>query len=205
MRRTRMIRYIAVITAAFLMAIPFGCQDPSEINWDWWKQSSATARTEGKEDTGAKLVTAEEIEKASEDKTGEETGDKAPDPLPPPPTSREELEMERHRQEVWNRVTVLRDRAELSPDQQKKVIAQARRDMSGWYRPLKIDPPDPDSKDWIHVLVWDFMPEKEFEASARRWVKTAKESGVQVPEPLTRRAMPRLINDCLKALEQNEG
>lgn len=100
---------------------------------------------------------------------------------------------EQHRQRVWQRVVELQNLDSLAPARRKIVLAEARRDLPGWYAPLPVDPPKPDSKDWITTLTWDFMPDEDFVAAKIKWKLIAQQQKMTFPEPCSRRDLMQFI------------
>lgn len=117
----------------------------------------------------------------------------SPDDAPRTPATLEE-----HRADVWEKVSILRDVEELPPEQQRKLIQSARRDLRKWYRPMAVDPPDSDDPRWITVLVWDFMPEEDFEQAEKNWRETARRENLPFPEDPTRRELMEFIGNVIR-------
>lgn len=100
---------------------------------------------------------------------------------------------EQHRQRVWQRVVELQNLDSLAPARRKIVLAEARRDLPGWYEPLPVDPPNPDDKNWITTLTWDFMPDEDFVAAKIKWKLIADQQDMTFPEPCSRRDLMQFI------------
>ncbi|MBN1555386.1 MAG: hypothetical protein JXA11_11625 [Phycisphaerae bacterium] len=160
-----------------------GCQSqnsfqdkwPRYPHWGWWKHP-------------AKDVPEPAQEEESPPDASEEQAQPAGEESPKGPATLEE-----HRQEVWQKVSLLRDVEELSPPEQRKLIESARRDLRRWYRPMMVDPPDPDDPQWITVLVWDFMPEDDFMQAEENWRQTARRDRLPFPEEVSRRELMEYI------------
>jgi hypothetical protein len=105
--------------------------------------------------------------------------------------------MEEHRARVWQGVSILRDLDELPPQQQDKLMEQARGKLREWYRPMHLTPPDPNDPEWITVLIWDFMPEEDFLRAAENWRRVAQKEKRPFPEQVERRELMRFVRDVL--------
>jgi hypothetical protein len=152
---------------------------PRYPHWEWWKHPAKGVPEPAEEKTTNE--SQEGIEKKDMDSPEEKT------------ESREPATLEEHRINVWEKVAVLRDVDELPPPQQRKLVESARRNLRKWYRPMTVAPPDPDDPQWITVLVWDFMPEEDFEQAAENWRQTARRDNLPFPEDVTRRQLMELI------------
>ncbi|MBN1942978.1 MAG: hypothetical protein JW849_06755 [Phycisphaerae bacterium] len=158
---------------------------PEYPKWGWWKHPAKDV-PEPAEDASTEEPLAEE---PPSPQTGHTLSD-SPAEQPQGPTSLEE-----HRATVWQEVAVLRDVEELPPAQQRKLVASARGKLRKWYRPMMVEPPDPDDPQWITVLVWDFMPEEDFETAAENWRRTARQENLPFPEEITRRELMTFIGN----------
>ena len=200
--------FTAVFGTLLLMA---GCNNASmgEFRWDWWNKSSE--KPEDSEDVSGKFVAPDDVPDDANAKVNADTSNKTsskPDTTAGTdvkvikkmdPSS---LELRRHKQDVWSKVVMLRDKDKLPEDKQAVLIENARREMKEWYSPLKVSPPNPDSADWIDIMIWDFMPEEEFQEQSAKWKSIADKLSLQVPVPLTRRGMVPLITDIMKLMDK---
>lgn len=109
-----------------------------------------------------------------------------------------------HRQRVWEEVVALRDMEDLTPLQQKTLTDKAVRNLKQWYAPLPENPPSPLDAEWIDILVWDFMPQRNFEKARARWRNVAKSSGKHFPENMTRRELLNYIQHFLDPIAEEE-
>jgi hypothetical protein len=100
---------------------------------------------------------------------------------------------EQHRQRVWQRVQQLQNLDDLPPARREVVLADARRDLPGWYEQLELPPPDPNSDDWITTLTWDFMPDEDFVAAKIKWKLIAEQQELTFPSPCSRRDLMQFI------------
>ena len=189
-----------------------GCQDikkkhPDFPKWGWWEeketptsqptsapassqkvdQTTKATRPIGPTDTpeDSPLPPASEVS-AEKQPTG-------PTPVEPTPLP----EQPNHRSEVWKHVSKLRNLEEYPPDEKNKMIAYVEENLQEWYKPMDVTPPDMSKSDWVHVMVWDFMPPVDFQKAAANWKKIAENENVKFPEVLTRRKLMKFVREML--------
>lgn len=179
---------------ALLGFVLIGCQTPNDFQkkwpeyprWGWWNHPAPDA------EEPASPEPAEESPGSSGEGEAAKPADEET-PETPASESGATSSLEAHRAAVWEEVAVLRDLDDLPPEQQQKLVESARSRLRQWYRPMDVDPPNPDDPEWITVLVWDFMPEADFQRAAEQWRRTAAEEKWPYPEEITRRELMRFI------------
>lgn len=182
-----MTRWNFVVLCVALLGLTLaGCQAhndfqkkwPQYPHWGWWKQPA-----KGVEEPAPPPSAGDD---ANEDARADDatTDNASPQSLSKGPTTLEE-----HRADVWEEVAVLRDLDELSPPQQRKLIESARRKRRKWYRPMTVSAPAPDDPQWITILVWDFMPEDDFQSAVENWRRIARQDDIPFPQDITRREL----------------
>jgi hypothetical protein len=187
-----MTRRTLIFCVALLGFTLAGCQSNNDFQkkwpqfpqWGWWKHPAKDVP-----EPTAEEPAADEFQDESRDEIAQ-----ADAPLPEETKeSRGPSTLEEHRADVWETVVVLRDVEELPPDQQRKLIESARRNLRKWYRPMAAEPPDPNDPQWITVLVWDFMPEEDFDHAAEHWRQVARQERFAFPENVSRRELMEFV------------
>ena len=108
----------------------------------------------------------------------------------------------RHRADVWKTVSMLRDLDARPQVEQAQLIELARKQLPVWYDPMPVDPPDANQPDWVKVLIWDFMPEDDFQQAVDGWRAIARKENKDFPTPATRRKVMAFVEDLLDAATQ---
>lgn len=154
---------------------------PNYPHWGWWNHPAKNVP-----EPAADPPAGDDAQDADQTTEAHASETSANDPTGP-------ATLEEHRAEVWENVVVLRDVDELPPPEQRKLIESARRNLRKWYRPMTVSPPKPDDPQWITVLVWDFMPEEDFQTATDNWRRTARQEKLPFPEDVTRRELMDFI------------
>jgi len=178
-----------------LVSFLAGCQAQNDFQkkwpeypkWGWWGHPAKdvpdpAAETPAQPDEPASDAQAQE-EAPPADADASASGEQADRPAT----------LDDHRAAVWEQVSILRDMEELSPEQQRTLIESARSNLRKWYRPMAVEPPDPDDPQWITILVWDFMPEEDFDRAAENWRQTAQKENLTFPQDVSRRELMEFI------------
>jgi len=113
------------------------------------------------------------------------------------------VSLEAHRRAVWKEARQLRDLDRLPPERKRQVLDHARASLGAWYKPMPMTRPDPEKEDWVTMVIWDFMPDEEFDRAAEGWRKIAEQEGVAYPEIPTRRDLPKLIRKIREKQQAN--
>lgn len=199
--------------------------------WDWWKypaKKQATSEPADHAKSGATKHAGDEADANRPDEAlGENTPtDPRPDdapptlsdgeiepstsaaPLPPPGTepsgeARPMVSLEDHRSVVWSEARQLRDLDQFPPERKQQVLDHARASLPAWYKPMPMTRPDPEKDDWVTMVIWDFMPDEEFDRAAEGWRKIAGQEGVPYPDIPTRRDLPKLIRQIREKQKAN--
>ncbi len=113
------------------------------------------------------------------------------------PVSRPRVDLEKHRAAIWPHVDMLRRKEEMTPEKWKSLIEDTVNKLPEWYAPLDVESPKPYSDNWISVMVWDFMPGKQYAGEISKWKKIAPGFGKPFPDPVTRRKLLNLIEEIM--------
>ncbi len=98
-------------------------------------------------------------------------------------------------EQAWRevaQVTRLLERSHNARTQQA-LIDQARARLPAWYAAADVAPPDTSQPRWLDYVVWDLMPEADFQAAMPRIRSTLATAGVGLPEVPTRRQVAEAI------------
>jgi len=210
-----------IVTIVLLAGTLAGCQNfkkdhPDFPKWGWWDKKPATQPTiqpskpstkpskqpttkPGKQPTAkpAKAKPTKTDAKAKPTKT-----DAKAQPTKADPKARAVMQTQPimpapadHRARVWQHVAKLRDMDTATQAQQDKMVAHAQKNLQAWYRPMEVPPPDMNKSDWVIVMIWDFMPEDDFQRAAANWKKIAADAGEDFPpqKDITRRKLMKFV------------
>ncbi len=189
-----------IVTIVLLAGTLAGCQDfkekhPDFPKWGWWKKKPASQPTIQPSTKPAKQPSTKPAKQPASKPSKAQPTQADPkaraviqaQPIMPAPSD--------HRAKVWQHVAKLRDMDSATQAQQDKLIAHAQKNLQAWYRPMEVPPPDMNKSDWVIVMIWDFMPEDDFQRAAANWKKIAADAGEDFPpqKDITRRKLMKFV------------
>lgn len=191
----------ALCGTALAVMGPIGCGNVQETypdfpEWGWWDRPADSDDSDvaaqnppalpAKDDKPAATEAPSTAQPAARQARTSPVQDSTPHQ---PPAN----DLENHRQAVWQEAAVLRDLDGLSTTQKAKILASAKARLPEWYAPMPVAMPDPAGKHWTTTVVWDFMPEEEFQAAASACRNIARNQNQPFPDPPTRRGVMRFV------------
>jgi hypothetical protein len=201
-----------VLTVAMLAAIALlaGCKTPEQMkaeypdwpNWGWWDKPG-----QSKEAAAAPAPPpASTAEPLPGDDTLAARGDDAARVDAPAEATIVSFEtadlLTRHRADAWKTVSMLRDLDARPEAERQQLLDRARAELPAWYQPMPDAAPDPNQPDWVKVLIWDFMPEDDFQRAIEGWRAIARKENMEFPYPATRRKVMAFVETLLDAAGQ---
>lgn len=192
--------WMAAIAACLLMTAG-GCKTPEQFQaeyptwpaWGWWNKPAPKAVDEK---NLPPVVTGSATPAGTEptSPTGPAASTGTASTMPAAPKGL--LELAEHREAVWQSVSKLQNIENYTPEEQKSMLQAAQTSLPQWYGPMDVTAPDPTKdSDWVDVLIWDFMPDKQFWAALDAWGAIARKDGAEFPGDMSRRQFRQWIRD----------
>ncbi|MBS3820212.1 MAG: hypothetical protein GVY16_02695 [Planctomycetes bacterium] len=198
-----------LIVVVAVMAPLTGCKTPEQMkaeypdwpHWGWWENpASASTDADGQtQQASGPSIEPPTAGPATAARPDDSTRYDSPAEASVEASFTKADPLADHRSEVWKTVSLLRDLDARGDEQRAGLLAVARREMPTWYRPMPVDAPDPTEPDWVKVLIWDFMPEKDFKRAVAGWRAIATREEADFPYPATRRRVMTFVENMLDA------
>ncbi|HDY66026.1 MAG TPA: hypothetical protein ENH84_07340 [Phycisphaerae bacterium] len=165
-----------------------GCGDfrkndyPKFPRWGWWDNPVPKKAKE----TPGSTAAAPKLQPEDKEETAEARFLRA---------ERRMAMLEEHRARIWPKVQMLRDRDKLPFDRQEELLLQATESLDTWYEPIPAEPPDVSDPEGTIVLIWDFMPERQFRRAVENNRLYAETNNIPFPPDITRRGLMKFVRE----------
>ena len=186
------IRNFTLLLILAIMMLSAGCNTdnfkkewPEYPDWGWWDHPAEKTEDQT-EDLADKTVPS--LDRPDLSKPVEPVEPRHPStPITDPQL------LEKYRNSIWPETKQLSSLDEIPEEQRQEYIAHTIKMLPQWYAPLPVDPPDTSDPDWTTVVIWDFMPEREFSRAAEAYGRIAKQQNLPFPKYVTRRELMQFI------------
>ncbi|MCK5113907.1 MAG: hypothetical protein KAR11_04015 [Phycisphaerae bacterium] len=159
---------------------------PEYPDWGWWHHPA-----DEKEQPTAEAVPDKTV--PSRQRPDLTTPDTVSAPAQPTEPITDPRKLAEYRKTIWPEAHQLRNLDEIPQPQRDEFVDHTKKILPQWYTLMPVDTPNTNDPDWMTTVIWDFMPEQEFDRAADTYRKIAKQQNISFPKYVTRRELMQFI------------